>query len=288
MLQTGSPADELPAGAGTRVQSGGRFWRLALVLLLAIAAGWGAFKLVLILVPGAKPERIWSAADGKPAPSDFVLLMFPVDDNVALYDSPGGKKVGLLRRAVGNDLGELASSQWIAVPPSQAGEKRTYVRADDLRYLSAAVAGTAPPVTELPLDKRPNYVGAFAQAYRLRAPDERRQVTYMVYTSCPEGLAKESAISGEGRYVSLDLKSGKNRRQFFARVTVDKASPLAIDRIAEGSMQFFTFVRWILAGCAAAVAFVLTAIAAGGLKRRIGGGPAGAPPQVNSAGPEPR
>lgn len=287
MRQTGHPAAEPPDVAAVGGQTGRRAWRLVVTLLAAMAVGGGTFKLVLVLVPGARPERVWSAADGTPPPSEFLFVMFPMDDNVALYDAPGGKKVGLLRRALGNDIGELASSQWIAVPPGGPGQERSFVRAEDLRYLSAAVAGTAPPVAELPLEQRVNYVAALAAAYRSRAPHERRQVTYMVHLSCPASLARECAVSGEGRYVSLDLKSGKNRRQFFARVTPEKAVPLAIDRIAEGSMVFYAVVRWIVAGCLAAVAFGLVVVGAGGVWRRLAQGLATLKPKLTSGGPEP-
>lgn len=287
MGQFGQPADVPLLEAEAPQRTGRVVGRWVLISLLGLAVWAGVFNLVLFVLPGAKPERVWSAAGGTPPPSDFLYLMFPVDDNVALFDSPGGKKVGLLRRALGNDFGEMTSRQWISVPPDEAGAKTMYVRAEDLRYLSAAVAGTAPPVSEQPLNERVNYVAAFAASYRSRAPGERRQVRYMAYSACPAELAREGTIGGEGRYVSLDLKSGKNRRQFFARVTADKATPLAIDRIAEGSTQFYTVARWVLAGCVATVASGLTVVASGGLRRRPDGGKIDRQSQFVQGGSEP-
>lgn len=258
-------------GVGGGVPGGGGWgWRRALGVVLVLAVWGGVFFFVQRVVPGAKAERTWSAASGSPVPSDFVFLMFPVDENVPTYDSAGGKKVGLLERAMGNDYGELRNSQWVQVPPSDAAGKRTYVRVEDLRYLSAAAAGTAVAPPEGTPSKRINYVAAFAAAYRARSQGELRTATFMIYTSRPEALGREAEIGdrAEGRYVSLALKEGPNQRQFFAKVTAEKAVPLAIDRLSEGSRIQRAVLRWIIAGCVATVAAVLAAVLIEALRRR--------------------
>ena len=260
-------------GASPLSRAGSVLWWVALGVI-GMAAWWGTYRVALHLLPGASLQRTWSAADGTPVPNDFLFLMFPVDDAVALYDSPGGKRVGILRRALGNDYQEITQSQWIQVPGDQRGDPPAFVRLSDLRYLSANVLGTAPPLNEVPIDQRVNYVGAFAKAYINRAPAEKREVQFIAHQSRPPGLEREADVGlaevGEsGRYVTLTLKASKNRRVFSARVSGEKAVPLAIDRLSEGSRAYTAVMRSILAACAAiAVGFIAVA-SAESVRRRL-------------------
>ncbi|HYD00914.1 MAG TPA: hypothetical protein VEB22_06775 [Phycisphaerales bacterium] len=255
----------------------GAVLRWVVLGLIGMTAWWGTYRVALRLLPGASLQRTWSAADGTPVPNDFLFLMFPVDDAVPLYDSPGGKRVGVLRRALGNDHQEITESQWIQVPADKRGDPPAFVRLSDLRYLSANVLGTAPPLNEVPIDQRVNYVGAFAKAYMSRAPGEGREVQFIAHQSRPPGLDREAGVGlaevGEnGRYVTLTLKANKNRRVFNARVSGDKAVPLAIDRLSEGSRAYTAVMRSILAACAAiAVGFVAVA-GAESVRRRLSWG----------------
>ena len=287
-LETTRPVPPAAAGEGggmdakagrasvNAVDSGGQIgWagnaavRWCVGVLVAALVWGGVFQLTRFLLPSVKAQRTWSAADNTPIPGDFLFLMFPVDDSVPLYDSPGGKKVGVLKRALGNDYGELHDSQWIQVPADVKGEKSTYARLSDLRYLSSVVAGTAPPLPEgVSPASRVNYVGAFAKVYMARGPGENREVKYMVHQSRPEGLDREADIGGEGRYVTFSLKANQNRRQFYAKVTADKAIPLAIDRLSEGSRLYSATMRTIVAASTATLIAGLAMVAVGGLWQR--------------------
>jgi hypothetical protein len=248
-------------------------WVAWLVIAL-VGAGvwWGAFQLSRRWLPGVRSQRVWSVADGTPAPTDFLFLMFPKDDNVPVYESRGGKQVGTLKRALGNDVGEL-SDQWVGGPalgtgPEEQGAKRGYVRTEDLRYLSTFVLGTAPPGQ--PADKRINYVGEFAKAYMNRHKGESPEVKFMLYTERPPGLDREAQAVGEdakGRYVSLMLKVDGNRREFFARVTGDKAVPLALDRLSEASKSASVVTRNMVAACIATTIAALAVVMAAGVLR---------------------
>ncbi len=236
-----------------RDRRGGRGWLAWVVpLVVATAAFAGVFNLTTKLLPGPKPQRIWSASDGSPVPIDFLFLMFPVDDNVPLYDAPGGKQVAVLQRALGNIYGEVRDAKWVQVPPSEPGGKATSVRVSDLRYLSPAVAGTMPPLKE-GAPRPPNYVGNFAAAYRARKPEETRGATYAIHTTMPENVRKEAAGRTGGRFATLRLQEGGNRREFHAMVTADNAIPLAIDQLYEGSKFTASITRWLIAGSVALV-----------------------------------
>lgn len=262
--------------AGAIEQPEGRSVRLRHVLIPLVVAAIvyaAVLMLSLRLLPGAKPERTWSAADGTPAPSDFTFLMFPVDDKVPIFDGSREKSVGVLERAVGNDIGELKDSEWSQVPWALPEHKPGFVRVSDLRYLSAAVAGTLEPGS-----RPPNYIATFFAAYRERNPEAKREVMYLVHTEMPDNVAKEAvgrtdgAGGGKGRFVTLRLKDSGNQREFHAWVTPEKGVPLAIDRLYSGAKSSAVVTRWIVGGCAALVAAGITWVGASALLRR-GGSP---------------
>lgn len=235
----------LPVGAGS--------W-LGWVVPLFIAAGafWGTYTVTKKLLPGPKPERTWSVLSGKPAPIDFLFLMFPANDSVPLYDAPNGKQVGVLQRALGNIAGEVNGTTWVQVPPNEPGGQTLSVRTIDLRYVSPAVAGTMAPFS--PDGPRPpNYVANFAAAYRARKPDEGRSATYMLHTGVPDHLLKETVDRGGGRVAAFQLREGGNRRDYYALVTADKAVPLAIDQLYEGSRFTSSIIRWLISGVASLI-----------------------------------
>jgi hypothetical protein len=262
------PAQLGRRGGGSR--AGGAWeggWAGWLVSFLAAAAVFaGVYVLVHKTLPGAKAQRTWSAAESAEVPTDFLFLMFPKDDKVPIYDAPDGRPVGILQRGLGNIYGEVRDAKWVRVPAGDQaegaeggkGDKAATVRASDLRYLSPAVAGTMQPLKEGE-PRPPNYVANFAAAYRARKPDEYRAATYLVHMSCPADLEKEAAgrtdMAG-GRFLTLRLQDGGNRRDFHAFATAERAIPLAIDQLYEGSKFTSSITRWTISGFVALLAAV--------------------------------
>lgn len=252
-------------------------WAGWLVSFLAAAAVFvGVYMVVHKTLPGPKAQRTWSVAENAEVPMDFLFLMFPKDDKVPIYDAPDGRPVGTLQRGLGNIYGEVRDAKWVRVPAGDQvegadgggggggggggvkGDKAATVRASDLRYLSPAVAGTMPPLKEGE-PRPPNYVANFAAAYRARKPDEYRAATYLVHMSCPANLEKEAMgrtdLEG-GRFLMLRLQDGGNRRDFHAYATADRAIPLAIDQLYEGSKFTSSITRWTISGFVALLAAV--------------------------------
>ncbi len=92
----------------------------------------GAALFGVLIWSAGKPVRpVWSAADGTPIPADFLLIQYPIDDDVALFDAPDGNRVGSLERAVANTYTEVGTNRWVAVSESVG---TLWVRADALVY----------------------------------------------------------------------------------------------------------------------------------------------------------
>lgn len=254
-------------------KGGGRQRRSLWVVpfLVAAVAGAGVFLIALRMLPGPSMERTWSAADGTPVPGDFLFLMFPANDHVPIYDSAGGKQVGVLERALGNQYNEIQGSRWVQVPAGAGNEKATNVRISDLRYLSAATAGTLEAGSPRP----PNYVAAFAAAYRAKEPGESRTVTYAAHRQLPENVKEEVGDRKDGLCVTLSFKANGNRRDYHALVTAETAVPLAIDRLYEGSKFSSSMTKWIIAGGAGLIGAVLAWLLAAIFQQRRAWGPSG-------------
>jgi|GEM_PF-6410958 len=95
--------------------------------LISLGAGLSA----AFLSPGPKPRVIWDASSGVGAPNEFLFLMVPASPLVALYDAPGGVRIGVLDRAMLNTLGEVQQGAWFSLG---GRTPRPFVSATDLRF----------------------------------------------------------------------------------------------------------------------------------------------------------
>lgn len=92
----------------------------------------GAALFGVLIWSAGKPVRpVWAAGDGTPIPADFLLIQYPNDDDVALFDAPDGNRVGTLDRAVANTYTEVATNQWVTV---NVGAGTLWVRANALVF----------------------------------------------------------------------------------------------------------------------------------------------------------
>ncbi|GJM19709.1 MAG: hypothetical protein DHS20C14_19220 [Phycisphaeraceae bacterium] len=115
-----------------RTKLGAAIW-IGVVFVVSGVFAVGVFFLVLAqLSRGIEPEVIWHAADGTPAPEDFVVLMYPADGDVAVHEDAddASERIGTLDRAMGNRVWEL-EDEWIGLTLEDG---RGYVLQDRLVY----------------------------------------------------------------------------------------------------------------------------------------------------------
>lgn len=75
-----------------------------------------------------EPRTLWSPVSGTP-PEGFTYLAFPKGDAVPLFDGPDQDVVGVLDRALGNELPESIEVPWIRV---NVADRSLWVRGSDL------------------------------------------------------------------------------------------------------------------------------------------------------------
>lgn len=141
-------------------RSGGR--ERLLVCGLIVAAGWLlSFMLAMgVLSAPLTPKVVWRDGDGTPVPPDFLYLMYPADEEVELYDAPGGERVGTLDRAVLNAHHELVD-EWISVID---GDATRWVRRDRLVFFGESA-------------EREGLTTAFVEQWRRSDPEENINVS---------------------------------------------------------------------------------------------------------------
>ncbi|MCG3123337.1 MAG: hypothetical protein GIKADHBN_01753 [Phycisphaerales bacterium] len=88
-------------------------------LLVALLRSW--------LAP-VEPRTLWSPVSGTP-PEGFTYLAFPKSDAVPLFDGPDQDVVGVLDRALANELPESIEVPWIRV---NVADRSLWVRGSDL------------------------------------------------------------------------------------------------------------------------------------------------------------
>lgn len=105
-------------------------WVAAVVLVSGVLAVVSGLTTLGVMSRAVVPEVVWQAGGGAPVPDDFVVVMFPADDDVAVYAEADGasERIGVLGRALGNRVREL-DQDWIYVNAVGSGG---YVRRSDL------------------------------------------------------------------------------------------------------------------------------------------------------------
>lgn len=118
--------------SGPRTKRGTAAWLGVVALVSCVLAAGAGIATFVTMSATIVPEVIWRAEDGTPVPDDFVVVMYPADDDVAVYaeTDPESERIGTLERAMGNRQWELAD-QWIGLSLSDGGGR---VRQDRLVY----------------------------------------------------------------------------------------------------------------------------------------------------------
>jgi len=115
-----------PTKRGTAV------WIAGVVFVSGVLALGGGIATFVTMSRAIVPDVIWDAGDGTPVPDDFAVVMYPADDDVAVYAEAddASERISTLGRAMTNRRWELADG-WIGVTlPDRGG----YVRQDRLVF----------------------------------------------------------------------------------------------------------------------------------------------------------
>lgn len=190
---------------------------------------WVALVVTLLWVlPSVKPRCIWSStvdSVAQPRPAEFLYVMFPLSDDVPLWDSPGGKRVGTLKRAVACEQAELTGGGWVHVNDVQT---TSWVRLTDLRFLP-------PHGNEAVLFE------ALLAVFRARDPKESRSGSFTLATVAEPPAGSKHTVA------TIRLQREDNWEEYQYTVTADTTEPLAIYRQYGPAASFRRTLRWVIA-----------------------------------------
>jgi hypothetical protein len=189
------------------------------------------FGVVFSIIPETKSKPTWVSSSGVPTPANFLYAMFPADSAVPLCDSPGGKPVAILARAVVNSQEEINAGGWVQV---QEPGGPYAVQLSRLDY--------APP-----LNASADYFAAFVSAYQARDPAGDRHARLEIQRD-PSGVAS----------ARLHLRQGDHLQDYVYEVSPGRATPREM-RVVFGPGEAVADIGRFILAVGAAIGFLILA-----------------------------
>lgn len=189
------------------------------------------FRVVFSVIPETKSKPTWVSSSGAPTPANFLYAMFPADSAVPLCDSPGGKPVAILARAVVNSQEEIDAGGWVQV---QEPGGPYAVQLSRLDYVPPPSASA-------------DYFAAFVSAYKARDPGKYRDARFEI----------QSGSSGVAT-ARLHLRQGDHLQDYVYEVSPGRATPREM-RVVFGPGEAVADIGRFILAVGAAIGFLILA-----------------------------